>query len=47
MIVELSVVKSFTLLCKVHSKVSLYGSFSLKFAGLVEYVGGKGKHKFH
>ena len=32
---ELSVVK-FTLLCKVPSKVSVYGIFSLKIAGLVE-----------
>ena len=33
---DLSVVKSFTWLCKVSSKVSVYGSFSLKIAGLVE-----------
>ena len=32
---ELSVVKSFTRLCKVPSKVSVYGSFR-KIAGLVE-----------
>ena len=38
MTVELSVVKSFTLLCKVLSKVRLYGSFTLKIAGLVEYA---------
>ena len=33
---ELSVVKSFTWLCKVPSKVSVYGIFSLKITGLVE-----------
>ena len=33
---ELLVVKSFTRLCKVSSKVSVYGSFSLKIAELVE-----------
>ena len=33
---ELSVVKSFTRLCKVSSKESVYGSFSLKISGLVE-----------
>ena len=36
MTTKLSVVKSFTQLCKVPSKVSVYGSFSLKIAGLVE-----------
>ena len=35
MMIELSVVKSFTLLCKVPS---LCGSFSLKISGLVKYV---------
>ena len=36
--IELSVMKSFTLLCKVPCKVSLYGSFSLKITGLAEYT---------
>ena len=36
MTTTLSVVKPFTQLCKVPSKVSVYGSFSLKIAGLVE-----------
>ena len=37
--IELSVMKSFTLLCKVPSKVSLYGGrFSMKLAGLVKYA---------
>ena len=44
---ELLVMKMFTLLYKVPSKVSLYGSFSLKIAGLVEYAYSKGNHKFH
>ena len=47
MMIELSVVKFFTLLCKLPSKVSLYGSLSPKIAGLVEYTKGNGKHKFH
>ena len=38
MTIELSVVKSFTQLCKVPSKVSLHGSFSLNIAELVEYA---------
>ena len=33
---EFLVMKSFTLLCKVPSKISVYGRFSLKIAGLVE-----------
>ena len=40
MMIELSVVKSFTLLCKLPSKVSLYGSLSPKITGLVEYTKG-------
>ena len=37
--IELSVVKSFILQCKVPSKVHLYGSFSLNIAGfIVEYA---------
>ena len=38
MMIELSVVKSFALLCKVPFKVSLYGSFSLIIGELVEYA---------
>ena len=30
--------ETFTLLCKMLAKVSFYGSFGLKIAGLVEYA---------